>query len=89
MRHGGGSLGLAILLTAVGATVALAAPGDLDTSFDGDGKQTVDFGGQDVVWGVEVDPQGRIVSAGFRRYAFAVRDGSIDSLRGARHELLR
>jgi hypothetical protein len=29
------------------AGVALAAPGDLDTSFSADGKQTLNFGGND------------------------------------------
>jgi uncharacterized delta-60 repeat protein len=70
MRHGGGPLWLAILLAGAGAAAALAAPGDLDTRFDGDGKQTVDFGGNDVAWSVEVDPQGRIVSAGFSAAPF-------------------
>jgi uncharacterized delta-60 repeat protein len=73
MKGTGTSLGLVIAL--VGAAAALAAPGDLDPGFDGDGRQIVDFGGNDVAWDVAVDSQRRIVSAGFTispTYQFAV-----------------
>ncbi|MET0510504.1 MAG: hypothetical protein ABW135_02315 [Thermoleophilaceae bacterium] len=42
----------------------MAAPGDLDTSFDGDGKRAIDFGGTDAARAVLVQPNGRIVVAG-------------------------
>ncbi|MGH2733731.1 MAG: delta-60 repeat domain-containing protein, partial [Actinomycetota bacterium] len=38
--------------------------GTLDTTFSGDGKVTVDLGGADVVWGVAVQPDQKIVAAG-------------------------
>jgi uncharacterized delta-60 repeat protein len=47
-------------------TAALAAPGDLDTTFSGDGLATMHFGTQRTVAGdVAVDSQGRIVAAGY------------------------
>jgi uncharacterized delta-60 repeat protein len=72
MRGRGTTLGIAIALLATAA--AVAAPGDLDPGFDGDGRQIVDFGGDDVAWDVAVDAQGRIVSAGFTspNFQFAV-----------------
>ena len=42
----------------------MAAPGDLDTSFDGDGKRAINFGGTDAARAVLVQPNGRIVVAG-------------------------
>ena len=42
----------------------MAAPGDLDTSFDGNGKKTINFGGTDAANAVLVQPDGRIVVAG-------------------------
>jgi uncharacterized delta-60 repeat protein len=42
----------------------MASPGDLDTSFAGDGKQAIDFGGTDAARVVLVQPNGRIVVAG-------------------------
>ena len=42
----------------------MAAPGDLDTSFDGNGKKTINFGGTDSANAVLVQPDGRIVFAG-------------------------
>ena len=38
--------------------------GTLDASFSGDGKQTTDFGGSDVVNGVALQPDGKIVTVG-------------------------
>ena len=44
---------------------ALAAPGDLDTTFDTDGKVTTDFvGTDDSAEGVVLQPDGKIVAAG-------------------------
>jgi uncharacterized delta-60 repeat protein len=42
----------------------MASPGDLDTSFAGDGKKTIDFGGIDAANAVLIQPNGRIVVAG-------------------------
>ncbi len=77
------------------AAARLNANGSLDTSFDGDGKQTVDFGSpgdyrDDYAPGVAVDGQGRIVLAGQTynyqsgtSYDFAAArlntDGSLDT----------
>jgi uncharacterized delta-60 repeat protein len=44
--------------------VALAAPGDLDGSFGGDGIVALDWGGVDFATGVAVQPDGRIVVPG-------------------------
>jgi uncharacterized delta-60 repeat protein len=55
------------------AAVALAAPGDLDESFDGDGVRILDFGGQDAAGGLAIQPDGRIVAAGI-----GTGGGSID-----------
>ena len=54
-----------LLALALGATVALAAPGDLDSSFDGDGTRTIDYGGVDIASDVLVQPDGKIVMAGY------------------------
>ena len=42
----------------------MAAPGDLDTSFDGDGRRAINFGGTDAARAVLVQPNGRIIVAG-------------------------
>src|SRR5262245_984517 len=42
----------------------MASPGDLDTSFSGDGKETISFGGIDTANVVLIQPNGRIVVAG-------------------------
>jgi uncharacterized delta-60 repeat protein len=42
----------------------MANPGDLDTSFDGNGKKAINFGGTDAARVVLVQPNGRIVVAG-------------------------
>ncbi|MBA2945460.1 DUF11 domain-containing protein [Streptomyces himalayensis] len=68
--------------------VALAAPGDLDPTFDTDGKVTTDFAGRfDQANGVVVQPDGKIVTAGqsstFAGGDFALAryntDGSLDT----------
>ena len=53
---------LATLL--VSASIARAAPGDLDTSFGAGGKQTLNFGGTDRATKVVTTPDGRIVVVG-------------------------
>ena len=64
------------LLTAVTAAVllvpsssALAASGDLDTTFSGDGRALIDFGAIESASGVAVQPDGKIVLAGASRAA--------------------
>jgi hypothetical protein len=42
----------------------MANPGDLDMSFDGNGKKAINFGGTDAARVVLVQPNGRIVVAG-------------------------
>jgi uncharacterized delta-60 repeat protein len=57
--------------TLLATTILLAAPvlahadaGDLDSSFDGDGKRTLSYGGKDAARAVLVQPDGKIVVAG-------------------------
>jgi uncharacterized delta-60 repeat protein len=65
------------------------APGDLDTSFSGDGKRVVDFGGTDIARAALVQPNGRIVVAGggAASSSFCIarlrRSGSLDLTFGA------
>ena len=72
-----------MLLTCVAA--ALAAPGDLDSGFDGDGVATVDFGDADGAEDVLIQPDGKIVVMGDGTVAqdfVAARlnlDGSLDT----------
>jgi uncharacterized delta-60 repeat protein len=58
--------GLAIAALGLGlfAAVALAAPGDLDGSFSGDGIATIDWGGDDVARSLTIQPDGKIVVVG-------------------------
>lgn len=56
---------VACLLVAVGLTrEALAASGDLDSTFDGDGKLTTDFGGTEEARDLAFQQDGKIVVAG-------------------------
>lgn len=59
---------LAMMLSLVGFTMALAAAGDLDTTFSGDGKQTTDFAGQwlDEMHAMALQADGKIVAVGER-----------------------
>ena len=63
---------------------ALAAPGDLDPSFDGDGKVLTDFRGFETVNALVVQPDGKLVAAGgiFAAHGGALArynpDGSLD-----------
>jgi uncharacterized delta-60 repeat protein len=70
------------------AVVRYNSNGSLDTSFDGDGKVTSDFGGgQDEAYSLAIQTDGRIVVAGRARmagnYEFALArynsDGSLDT----------
>ena len=58
------ALALGIATLTLGAATALAAPGDLDNSFDGDGRTTLDFGGVDAARDVFRQPDGKIVLVG-------------------------
>ncbi|MEX2459630.1 MAG: calcium-binding protein [Actinomycetota bacterium] len=57
-------LSVCVLLVPLTASPALAAPGDLDPTFDTDGKVTTDFGGNDQAADVAVQADGKIVVAG-------------------------
>ncbi|MER6314999.1 calcium-binding protein [Streptomyces sp. NPDC001581] len=79
--------GLAFVLTLPGA--ALAAPGDLDPTFDGDGRVVTDFAGYDESRDMVVQADGKIVTVGLNSPPqggaadFAVAryttDGSLDT----------
>ena len=58
------SVALAATLLVLMAPVAVAAPADLDNSFDGDGIAALDWGGDDFATDVLVQPDGRIVVPG-------------------------
>ena len=77
MTHCAGRIGVvrwgllvvvALATMLVSASIARAAPGDLDTSFSADGKQTVNFGGTDRATKVVTAPDGRIVVVGSTDY---------------------
>jgi uncharacterized delta-60 repeat protein len=77
---------LAMLITT--ASPGTGSPGDLDTTFDGDGKVTTDFGSErDHALGVAIQGDGKIVAAGRAIVAgnddFALTryntDGSLDT----------
>lgn len=53
---------LALLI--VTASPAAAPPGDLDTTFDGDGRVTTSFAAFDRAYGVAIQADGKIVAAG-------------------------
>jgi uncharacterized delta-60 repeat protein len=50
------------------ATARLTPAGALDSSFDSDGKQTVDFGGAETAYGMVIDAADRVVLAGNSDY---------------------
>ncbi|SEC81922.1 DUF11 domain-containing protein [Streptomyces sp. TLI_105] len=61
-----GAVGVAALALVLGLPAgATAAPGDLDPSFDGDGKVVTDLGGFAGAQGMAVQPDGRIVTIGY------------------------
>ena len=65
------------------AVARFDANGQLDSTFDGDGKQTIDFGGSDRAFDLAIDSEGRIVIAGDSQNDFAVArldvNGQLDS----------
>ena len=70
------------------STVAKAAPGNLDLTFSGDGKQTTNFGpGFSQALAIVRQPDGKIVAVGAQRPRLRPRPLQLRRL--ARHELLR
>ena len=59
---------LSTMVSLLAFSIALAAPGDLDTSFSGDGKVTTDISGgrEDVVNEIALQADGKIVVVGWR-----------------------
>lgn len=76
---------LAAALSLLAFTVALAAPGDLDTTFSGDGRVVTDInaGSFDSVGGIAVQSNGKIVVVGTSNDNFAVvrynSNGALDT----------
>ena len=74
------------------AVVRYNHDGSLDPSFGSGGKVVTDFGGESFVWGVGVQPDGKIVVAGDSGGDFALarynRDGSLDSNFGSGGKVL-
>ena len=58
--------------------------GSLDTSFSGDGKQTADLGSNDIATGIALQPDGKIVLAGYSEPGAAHRQLRDRALRGRR-----
>ena len=80
------------LLIAAGAHPVAAAAGDLDTTFDSDGKVLTDVGGNDGAYSVAIQSDGKIVVAGWANDTlddddFALvrynTDGSLDTAFGS------
>jgi uncharacterized delta-60 repeat protein len=73
------------------ALVRYNANGSLDTSFDGDGKLTTDFGGNDFARSVMVLPGGKILVSGSRNTDLVVArynaNGSLDNSFGVNGKL--
>ena len=73
----------AVGCVALAAATARALPGDLDPSFDGDGKLITDLGAADFATDVAIQADGKIVAVGFGSDDFSVArynaDGSLDA----------
>ena len=66
--------GSALVLLMTAAPNAHAAPGDLDPTFSGNGQALIDFaGGDDGASAVAVQPDGKVVAAGFASLPVAGR----------------
>ena len=63
----------------LGVTIALAASGDLDTTFDGDGKVTTDISGgrEDTVNEIAIQTDGKIVVVGHRDDPVRLKDFAV------------
>lgn len=82
------ALALVVLAGGPGSQPALAAPGNLDSSFDGDGRLMTDFNLFDAdAYGAAVQPDGKLIVVGYVKFKnvnqdFAVvrynTDGSLD-----------
>jgi uncharacterized delta-60 repeat protein len=77
---------LVLIQAGIVTSMAVAAPGDLDLSFGGDGKVATNFtSGDDMAFGVAVQPDGKIVAVGSadfqNEFALAryTTDGSLDA----------
>ena len=83
------ALALAALVLALSVGLTLGAPGDLDTSFHGDGRRTIDYTGADGGQAVALQPDGKILVAGYGGSNAAMTvtrlnpDGSNDNSFGA------
>jgi uncharacterized delta-60 repeat protein len=66
---------VAMLALALAADTALAAPGDLDTTFGVGGRATVDFGGNEIATSMALQPDGKILLGGDTD-----RAGSVDQV---------
>lgn len=78
---------LAMLLVVFLTTTAVAAAGDLDTTYGGDGTVTTDFtGGDDLAAAIAIQADGKIIVAGTTSQRFALArydaDGSLDATFG-------
>src|SRR6185436_17620437 len=65
---------LSMVLGLLGFTIALAAPGGLDTTFDGDGRVTTDIAGGsfDSITGIAIQSDGKIVVSGISNDNFVL-----------------
>ena len=78
---------LSMVVGLLGFTIALAASGDLDTTFSGDGRVITNFGPSpgrvDELSGIAIQPNGKIIAVGFSSGDFALTrynvDGSLDT----------
>ncbi|MDH3379700.1 MAG: hypothetical protein OEQ39_22475 [Gammaproteobacteria bacterium] len=79
----GARVSAACLLAFLFQSIAWAAPGDLDTSFDNDGIVTTDVAGGDDARAVALQPDGKILVAGTSGSLFSLvrynPDGSLDT----------
>ena len=70
---------LAMVVSMLAFTIALAAPGDLDTTFSGDGKVTTDIGGgrEDSIREIALQANGKIVVVGWRNDPVRANDFAV------------
>jgi uncharacterized delta-60 repeat protein len=70
---------LAIVVSMLAFTIALAAPGDLDTTFSEDGKVTTDIGGgrEDSIREIALQANGKIVVVGWRNDPVRANDFAV------------